>query len=211
MSETPVGSFEPETRMLIDGKLVQAASGRSFDNINPANEEVLGQVADASHEDMDRAIGAARRAFDETEWSRDHAFRARCLDQLQDAIESEREQFRAELVAEVGTPVALTYAAQLDAPLEDAFRWPAKHIADFEWERNLPDSTAFGQSSRRKVVKEAQGVVGAIIPWNYPFEVTATKLGPILATGNTVIVKPAPDTSWDATRLGRLIAEHTDI
>ena len=93
-----------EHRMLIDGKLVEAKSGKVFDNINPATEEVLGQVADAGHEDMDEAIGAARRAFDETAWSTDKELRKRCLLQLQAALEEERELLRAELVAEVGRP-----------------------------------------------------------------------------------------------------------
>jgi aldehyde dehydrogenase (NAD+) len=211
MIKTKVGSFTPESRLLIDGELVEAQSGRRFDNVNPATEEVLGQVADAGHEDMGRAISAARRAFDETDWATNRALRRRCLEQLQEAIEAEREEMRAELVAEVGTPVMVTYSAQLDAPLEDAFRWPAKNIEQFQWERSLPDSEAFGLRSRRMVVKEPQGVVGAIIPWNFPFEVTANKLGPVLATGNTVVIKPAPDTPWSATRLGRLIAEQTDI
>jgi aldehyde dehydrogenase (NAD+) len=211
MIETKVGSFTPESRLLIDGELVDAESGRRFDNINPATEEVLGQVADGSHQDMGRAITAARRAFDETDWPTNRALRRRCLEQLQEAIESEREEMRAELVAEVGTPVMVTYSAQLDAPMEDAFRWPAKNLEQFQWERQLPGSDAFGIRSRRLVVKEPQGVVGAIIPWNFPFEVTANKLGPILATGNTVVIKPAPDTPWNATRLGRLIAERTDI
>ena len=211
MIETKVGSFTPESRLLIDGELVEAESGRRFDNINPATEEVLGQVADAGHQDMGRAIRAARRAFDETDWPTNRALRRRCLEQLQEAMEAEREQMRAELVAEVGTPVMVTYSAQLDAPLEDAFRWPAKNIDQFPWERRLSDGEAFGTHSRRLVIKEPQGVVGAIIPWNFPFEVTANKLGPILATGNTVVIKPAPDTPWNATRLGRLIAERTDI
>ena len=119
MIETSVGPFTPERRMLIDGKLVEAASGKLFDNINPATEEVLGSVADAGHEDMAQAIAAARRAFDETDWATDHAFRRRCLEQLQVALESDREQMRAELVAEAGTPVAVTML-QLDSPLEDA-------------------------------------------------------------------------------------------
>ena len=211
MIETKAGAFEPESRLLIDGELVEAASGARFDNVNPATEEVLGQTADGGHEDMRRAIGAARRAFDETDWSTNHAFRARCLEQLQEALEAEREQLRAELVAETGTPVLLTYGPQLDSPLQEAFRWPAKNIEQFEWERELPDSDMFGVRSRRKVVKEPQGVVGAIVPWNFPFEVTANKLGPILATGNTAVLKPAPDTPWNATRLGRLVAEQTDI
>jgi aldehyde dehydrogenase (NAD+) len=137
MIETKVGSFEPEQRMLIDGELAGALSGKQFDNINPATEEVLGQVADGGHEDMSKAIAAARCAFDETDWSTSRAFRKRCLEQLQEAVEAEREQLRAELVAEVGAPVMTTHAAQLDLPLEDAFRWPAKEIAEFAWEREL--------------------------------------------------------------------------
>ncbi len=86
MIETKVGSFEPESRLLIDGELVDAASGARFDNVNPATEEVLGQTADGGHEDMQQAIGAARRAFDETDWPTNHAFRARCLEQLQEAL-----------------------------------------------------------------------------------------------------------------------------
>src|SRR5947209_17391868 len=93
-----------EVRMLIDGELVESATGKHFDNINPATEEILGPVADASTEDMQRAIAAARRAFDETDWSTNHAFRKRCLEQLQAALESEREELREELIKEVGTP-----------------------------------------------------------------------------------------------------------
>jgi len=204
---TPTGEF----RLLIDGKLVDAAEGGRFDNVNPATEEVLGQTADATAVDMDRAIDSARHAFDGTSWSTDRAFRQRCLRQLHEAIVGEQEQLRAELVAEVGCPVMTTYMAQLDAPLAEGLLWPASYIDEFEWERPLPDNENFGVPSWQKVVKEATGVVGAIIPWNYPFEITIGKLGQALATGNTMVVKPAPDTPWNATRIGRLIAEQTDI
>jgi len=204
-------TIQGETRLLIDGKLTEAQSGKRFDNVNPATEAVLGDVADASADDMRQAIAAARRAFDETDWSTNRAFRKRCLEQLQAAIESEKEELRAELVAEVGTPILLTYGPQLDAPLSDGLMWPAQFIDEFQWERDLPEGHAFGGHSARKVVKEAVGVVGAIVPWNYPFEVTIQKVGQALATGNTMILKPAPDTPWNATRLGRLAAEHTDM
>ncbi len=200
-----------EVRMLIGGELVEAASGKRFENINPATEEVLGEVADASAADMQRAIASAREAFDESDWSTNRALRKRCLEQLQEALESEREAYREELIAEVGTPRMMTYAAQLDWPLEEALRWPAKMIDEFAWDRGLPDGNMMGIQSRRAVWKEPIGVIGAIVPWNYPLEVTLNKLGPILATGNTVIIKPAPDTPWNATRLGRLVAEKTDI
>jgi aldehyde dehydrogenase (NAD+) len=204
-------AVQGEVRMLIDGELVEAASGKTFDNINPATEEVLGQVADAGVDDMQRAITAARRAFDETDWSTNKAFRQKCLRQLHEAIVSEQEELRQLLVAEVGSPIALTYGPQLDAPLEDGLLWPAEMIDRFEWERELPINNAFGGRSARIVVREAAGVVGAIVPWNFPFEVSIQKIGQALATGNTMILKPAPDTPWNATHLGRLAAEKTDI
>ena len=188
--------------MLIGGELVEAASGKRFENVNPATEEVLGEVADASAEDMRRAIGAAREAFDLSDWSTDRPLRKRCLEQLQEALESEREELRDEVVAEVGTPRILTFAAQVDWPLDDALRYPAKMIDEFAFERALPDSNLMGMASRRAVRKEPMGVIGAIVPWNYPVEVTLNKIGPILATGNTVVLKPAPDTPWNATAAG---------
>ena len=141
------GTVQGEVRMLIDGELVEAASGKRFENVNPATEEVLGEVADAGVEDMQRAIGAARRAFDETDWSTNHAFRQKCLRQLHEAIVSEQEELRRALVAEVGSPIALTYGPQLDAPLADGLLWPAEMIDKFEWERELPISNAFGGRS----------------------------------------------------------------
>ena len=200
-----------EVRMLIDGELVEATSGKTFDNINPATEDVLGPVADADADDMRRAIAAARRAFDDTDWSTNKELRKRCLQQLHDAILSEKEEYRSELVAEVGTPLGMTFAAQLDWPTTDALLWPMRYIDEFEWERNLPEADMMGMKSRRQVWKEPMGVIGSIVPWNFPLEVTLNKLGPILATGNTTVLKPAPDTPWNATRLGRLIAEKTDI
>jgi len=197
--------------MLVAGRLRQAISGRTFGNVNPATEKCLGQVSDAEAQDMDEAIAAARHAFDSSDWATNRALRQHCLEQLHDAYQAELEEARAELVAEGGTPVQVTYGPQLDMPLADAFLWPAKMIGEFPWERDLPVGHAFGTTSRRQVWKEPIGVVGAISPWNFPVEITANKLGQILATGNTVIVKPAPDTPWNATRLGRLVAERTDI
>ena len=107
--------IEAEQRLLIDGKLEDASTGATFANVNPATEEVLGQVADGSTDDMDRAIGAARQAFDESDWSTNRAFRKRCLEQLKDALERHREELRPQIVAEVGSPIMLTYAVQLDS------------------------------------------------------------------------------------------------
>lgn len=210
MADTAKVRFEP--KMMIDGKLVDGQAG-TFTNINPATEETLGDVADASREDMHRAIDAARRAFDETDWSTNHTLRQRCLLQLHEAIDAEREELREELILEVGAPRALTYGPQLDAPLEDALRYPAKLIDEYPWETDLGDKTISltGTLTARKVWREPVGVVGAIVPWNFPFEVTINKIGQALGAGNTMVLKPAPDTPFNATRLGRLIAEKTDI
>ena len=200
-----------EARMLIDGRLVAAESGAEFDNVSPATGSVLGTTAAAGAGDMGRAIGAARRAFDDTDWSTNGALRQRCLNQLQAAIESERDALREELIAEVGCPDMTITTAQLDWPLVESLRYPAGLIDTFEWERPLDGGGLFGDRNVRTVVKEPVGVVGAITPSNFPIEVILNKLGPALATGNTVVLKPDPHTPWNATRLGRLIAEHTDI
>jgi len=210
MSDIPTSRFE--SRMLIDGELVDGQAG-TFVNVNPATEDVLGEVADASKADMHRAIVAARRAFDETDWSANRALRKRCLLQLHEAIEADKEALREELILEAGCPRALTFGPQLDAPLADALTYPARLIDEYPWETVLDDVmvSLTGVNTRRRIWREPVGVVGAIVPWNFPFEVSIHKLAQALATGNTVVLKPAPDTPFNATRLGRLIAERTDV
>lgn len=200
-----------ERRMLIAGQLVEAASGAEFDNMSPATGMRLGATAAAGERDMDRAIAAARKAFDNTDWSTNRSLRKRCLEQLQSALEAEQEDLREELVAEVGCPSMTTQSAQLDWPLAESLRYPAHLIDAFEWERDLEGGGLFGDRNVRTVVKEAAGVVAAVTPSNFPIEVILNKLGPALAAGNTVVLKPDPHTPWNATRLGRLIAEKTDI
>ena len=201
---------QAEHRMLIDGKLVDAGSEMTFANINPATEEVIGEVADGTVGDMDTAIDAARRAFDDTTWSTDPELRKRGLVQLHDALDKERETLRGQIVAEVGTPILLTYAVQLDTCIDDML-WDIGLIDSYEWERDLPVHEFMGMTSSRKVVREPVGVVGAITPWNFPLMLNLSKIVPALAAGNTVVLKPAPDTPWSATALARLVAEQTDL
>jgi aldehyde dehydrogenase (NAD+) len=199
-----------ETRNLIDGRLVDSESGATFTNVNPATEERLGVTADATAGDMDRAIGAARRAFDETTWASDPAFRVRCLRQLHAALVAAKEELRATVVAEAGSPVMLAYTVQCDGTI-DWFPYWADVAEGFAYETPMPDMEFMGMASRRLLRREAAGVVGAITPWNFPLYLNLTKLGPALAAGCTVVLKPAPDTPWSATTIGRLIAEETDI
>ncbi|ORA19924.1 aldehyde dehydrogenase family protein [Mycobacterium arosiense] len=207
----PTAQFNPESRLYIDGRLRDSSAGRTVDNVNPATEQLLGTCTDAGAEDMEEAIAAARRAFDTTDWATDHEFRKHCLLQLHNALQEEKEHIRAELIAEVGSTVGMTYLAQLEWPLADAVRWPAEYISKFAWERMLDRDAKMGVPYNRVVVKEATGVVGAITPWNFPFEIISNKVGQILATGNTMVLKPAIETPWSALRWGRIIAEKTDI
>ncbi|HEU5300964.1 MAG TPA: aldehyde dehydrogenase family protein [Acidimicrobiia bacterium] len=199
-----------EHRMLIDGELVDAASGAMFANVNPATEEVIGEVADGGVDDMERAIAAARRAFDETEWSTDRALRKHCLQQLKDALVARSEELRPQLVAEVGTPIALTYAVQQDSSVAD-MQHEIDLIDSYTWEYDLPIHDFMGMRSKRRVYKEAVGVCGAITPWNFPFMLNLTKVAAGLAAGNTMVLKPAPDTPWSATWIGKIAAEETDL
>jgi aldehyde dehydrogenase (NAD+) len=197
-------------RLLIGGLLVEAASGAAYDNIDPAREAVLGSAPDGGSEDMDQAIDAARQAFDDGTWTTDVAFRVRCLHQLHEALTAHADELRSVVVGEAGAPVALTHGAQLDMPIEGV-AWIAGLLADYQWREDLGVAKPFGIASRRVVVREPVGVVGAITPWNFPMQINLAKLAPALAAGNTVVLKPAPDTPWTATVLGRLVAEETDI
>ncbi len=199
-----------DARLLIDGELVEATGGHSFENINPATEEVIGLVPNASAEDTDRAIAAARRAFDETGWSRDHALRSRCLRQLSQALLGRLEELRTLTVAEVGCPISMTHGAGLDDPVKWLSNY-ADFLDDYEWRTDMGVAEVMGAQTQRWVEREPIGVVGAITPWNVPHDINLKKLGWALAAGCTVVLKAAPTTSWCANFLGEVIAKETDI
>jgi aldehyde dehydrogenase (NAD+) len=196
------------SQLLIDGKLV-AGGGGTFPTVNPATEEVLGVAADATVDDMDRAIAAARRAFEDTDWSTNTELRVRCVRQLQSVLREHIEELRELTISEVGAPVMLTSMAQLEGPVTD-LSFCADTAESYQWTTDFGIAEPMGIPTRRTVVREAVGVVGAITPWNFPHQINLAKLGPALAAGNTVVLKPAPDTPWCAAILGELI-EHTDI
>ncbi|HYO04312.1 MAG TPA: aldehyde dehydrogenase [Mycobacterium sp.] len=198
-----------ESRLLIDGKLV-AGSGGTFPTVNPATEEVLGVAADATAEDMDSAIAAARHAFDDTDWATNVELRVRCIRQLQRAMRDHVEELRELTISEVGAPRMLTSAAQLEGPIED-LSFCAGTAESFQWTTDLGIASPMGMKSHRTIAREAIGVVGAITPWNFPHQINLAKIGPALAAGNTLVLKPAPDTPWAAAVLCELIAEHTDF
>jgi aldehyde dehydrogenase (NAD+) len=199
-----------ETRLYIDGELVEAEGAKVYDNVNPATGEVIGVAADASADDLRRAVAAARRAFDETDWSTNVALRARCLRQLAQAMESHHEKLGELTIAEVGAPRMLIDGPQLGTP-RGYLGYYADMAEGYAWSDDLGEADGPAGRVRRWVDKEPAGVVAAITPWNYPNQINLAKIAPALAAGCTVVLKPAPDTPWTALALGRLIDHHTDF
>lgn len=195
--------------LFVGGKLIHGGGG-AFPTVNPATGEVLGTAADADRGDMESAVDAARRAFDSTDWSTDVELRVRCIRQLRDALRKNIEEIRAITMAEAGAPRMLTAGAQLEGPVSD-LGYFADLAESYSWRGDLGVASPMGIRTRRTVVREAVGVVGAITPWNFPHQINLAKIGPALAAGNTVVLKPAPDTPWCAAILGELIARHTDF
>jgi phenylacetaldehyde dehydrogenase len=189
-------------KMFIDGKWVAAASGKTFPSYNPATGEVLAQVAEGDHEDIDRAVKAARKAFEGNAWSEMSASqRGRLIWKLGDLIEEHLEEFAQLESLDNGKPLSVARVA--DVPLAvDLFRYMAGWATKLEG-NTIPFSPKYLAYTRREPV----GVVGQIIPWNFPLLMAAWKLGPALATGCTVVLKPAEQTPLSALLLAELVAE----
>ncbi len=198
-----------EGRLFIDGEFREARSGRRYDVINPADESVVAQAADAGVEDVDDAITAARRFADSSDWGHDHEFRRKCLVQLKEGLQARSDEFKALLTAEAGV-CAQNMATHVDVMVEgmDFFN---DLITSFQWEEDLPAFDFQGMPSLRRIRYEPYGVVGAITPWNAPFMTAIWKVHHALATGNSVILKSAPDTPLTAALLAQVVSESTDI
>ncbi len=200
----------PAAQQLIDGKLVKASDGSTYPILNPATGQEIGQAPDGTAADVEQAIAAARRAFDETDWSTNTGLRVRCLRQLHQALHDNSDAFKALTTAEVGMPGFMMVAAGFDVPV-DSLKWVTDLLESYAFETDLGVASPMGIKSRRTVRREPVGVVAAITPWNVPTQINLAKIGPALAAGCTVVLKPAPDTPWVAAELGRLVSECTDI
>ncbi len=195
-----------EARLYINGELRDAEGGRQYPNISPLSEEVVGVAADASLKDAEAALAATRRAFDDSDWSTDHAKRLRCLRRFVDGLNRHIDELRAAVADETGATQFFVNGPQCDGPVSMA-HWPLDYLERFEWQRELGDYEVMGVKSRRVVFKEAAGVVAAISPWNFPIQINLAKCLPALAAGCTVVLKSAPETPWTASLLGRIAAE----
>jgi phenylacetaldehyde dehydrogenase len=202
-------TFAGETHsMLIGGDWVPAASGQTFDVYDPATGEVLGQVAKGGSEDIDRAVKTARHALEEGPWSRMTASeRGRAIHRLGDLVLEHGDELATLESLDNGKPLAVARAA--DVPLAaDLFHymsgWATKNTGD-TLALNVPYMP--GASFHAYTLHEPVGVVGQIIPWNFPLLMAAWKLGPALACGCTVVLKPAEQTPLSALKLAELILE----
>src|SRR5215470_15796671 len=192
-------------KMLIDGKWVQASSGETLTTYDPATEEPLAEVPAGTKEDVERAVRAARKAFEGGPWRRmTPSERGRCLWKLADLIEQHTEEFAQLETLDNGKPLSVARVA--DVPLVvDHLRYYAGWATKVEGE-TIPVSTP-GQRFLNYTLREPVGVVGQIIPWNFPLLMVAWKLGAALACGNTVVLKPVEQTPLSALRLGELLEE----
>jgi phenylacetaldehyde dehydrogenase len=194
-------------KMLINGQWVEAASGKTFPTYNPATGEVLARVAEGDREDIDRAVKAARAAFETGPWSKmTPSERGRLLWKLGDLLEQNLEEFAELEMLDNGKPLKIARIA--DVPLAvDLFRYMAGWATKIEG-NTIPISAGGGSAKfLAYTLREPVGVVGQIIPWNFPLLMAAWKLGPALAAGCTVVIKPAEQTPLTCLRLGELVQE----
>src|SRR5581483_2423400 len=190
------------TRLLINGKWVAAKSGKTFETINPANEEVLALVAEGDKADVDEAVAAARRAFEEGKWpSLTPHQRSRYLLKLAELIDRNADELAELESLDNGKPVAQARTIDI-AGAAGIFRYFAGWPSKIYGETNPSDPGMFNYTLREPI-----GVCGLIIPWNFPLMMAVTKIAPALACGNTMILKPAEQTPLTAIRLGELLQE----
>jgi aldehyde dehydrogenase (NAD+) len=190
------------TQLLINNRWVPSESGRTFATVNPSTGEEICQVAEADSADVNKAVKAARAAFNKGPWRRiSAAERGRYLNRLADLIEQNADELARLEALDNGKPFAVARAADLALTIA-CYRYYAGW-ADKIQGKTIPIAGDYFCYTRHEPV----GVVGQIIPWNFPLLMQAWKLGPALAAGNTVVLKPAEQTPLTALRVGELILE----
>src|SRR5215472_1103545 len=189
-------------KLLINNRWVESESGRTFATVNPSTGEEICQIAEADAADVEKAVKAARNAFEKGSWRKTQASdRGRMLHRLADLIEQHADELAAIESLDNGKPVGVAKAVDVAATV-GCYRYFAGW-ADKVHGKTIPIDGDFFCYTRH----EAVGVVGQIIPWNFPMLMQAWKLAPALATGNTVVMKPAEQTPLTALRIGELIVE----
>jgi aldehyde dehydrogenase (NAD+) len=190
------------TKLFIDGQWVQPSSPSVIEVISPHSEEVVGRVPEGREADIDRAVVAARRAFDGGPWPRMRpAERADVMDRLLAALQQRAGDMAVTITEEMGCPISFSHVGQVGAS-NMVLEYYARLAREYAFEDLRP-----GMLGPTLVRREPVGVVGAIVPWNVPQFVIMLKLGPALAAGATVVLKPAPETPLDAMLLAEAAEE----
>ncbi len=193
----------PDAILYIDGTLRGATGGRTYDNIGPWTGAVIGKASDATAEDVEAAIVAARRAFDETDWAMNHGRRLALLTRLRDLMRDNQKTLVEIARHEAGAAIGAAFGAHVQGALA-GFDALLAVFPDVKWEEDRGRRQDYGMWTDRTVVYEPVGVVAAITPWNVPLYVNVGKVVAALLAGCTVILKPAPDTPVMASFMGEL-------
>ena len=192
----------PRNELFIDGRFVAAASGQTFDDITGRDGSLITRVAEGGSEDVDRAVVAARRSFDDGRWARQSpANRKRVLLRLAELMRANLDELALLESLDVGKPIRDTLSVDVPSAAK-TIQWYAETV-----DKVYGEVGPTGQDALSLVTREPIGVVAAIVPWNYPLIITAWKLGAALATGNSVVLKPASQSPLTALRLAELAAE----
>jgi aldehyde dehydrogenase (NAD+) len=196
----------PDARLFIDGEIRDAEGGRTFEVISPWTGQPVGKAADASAADVEAAIAAARRAFDETDWASDHQRRFDLVSKLYDLFDANRERLSDLARNEAGAAMGAVGRAHVDMAM-DGWKDYLRVFGQVKWEKDYGAREGFGFVSQRKAVYEPVGVVGAITPWNVPLYVNVGKVVAALLAGCTVVLKPAPNTPGMGAIFGEFAAQ----
>ncbi len=204
-SQTEVAAFLARCgKLLIDGKETAAVSGKVFDVVNPATEEVIARVAHGDRQDVDRAVKAARAAFDTGPWSRmKPAERSRLIYKLGEEIERHADELALLETLDNGKPLAVSRSWEIPAAAEK-LRYYAGWATKLSGEAPVVSLAGDWHSY---TIREPVGVAGLIVPWNFPLTMAVSKIAPALAAGCTVVLKPAEHTPLTALRLGELATQ----
>jgi 4-guanidinobutyraldehyde dehydrogenase / NAD-dependent aldehyde dehydrogenase len=195
-------ALQPRTQAFIGGRYVGAVSGETFECVNPATGAVLARVASCGGPDVDAAVASARRAFEAGHWSRmAPAARKRVLRRFAELLMQHREELALTETLDMGKPIADSLAVDIPGAAR-CIEWYAEAV-DKVYDEVAPTA----HQTVAMVTREPVGVVGAIVPWNFPLLMAAWKLGPALATGNSVVLKPSEKSPLTALRVAELAVE----
>ena len=195
-------ALKPRSGVFIDGRFVPAASGATFDNINPATGRSLGHVASGEQLDVDRAVASARAAFRRGSWAhQEPKSRKRVLQRLAELMLENREELSLLETLDTGKPISDSMSVDIPSSA-NCIRWYAEAV-----DKIYDEVAPTGPRALATITREPMGVVGAIVPWNFPLLMASWKIGPVLASGNSLVLKPSEKSPLTALRIAELAME----